>query len=105
MGKHGYRSWQSLAVTVLLVLVVVAIVFAWIGTYRVTRNNFAIVANQQVTDPSQQQQLPYPGLEAGVFGVDPIGWYWNALVLGVFAIALRSNACCGSCEVESDKVM
>lgn len=33
-----------------------------------------------------------------VFGLEPLAWYWNALVLGVLAQPMLKKCSCGSCS-------
>lgn len=33
-----------------------------------------------------------------VFGLEPLAWYWNALVLGVLASPMLKKCSCGTCQ-------
>ena len=33
-----------------------------------------------------------------VLGLEPLAWYWNALVLGVLATGAKGHGSCGSCD-------
>ena len=35
-----------------------------------------------------------------VFGLEPLAWYWNALVLGVLAQPMLKRCSCGSCATQ-----
>lgn len=41
-----------------------------------------------------------------VLGLEPLAWYWNALVLGVLATGCKGgHGSCGSCEMPEEKEM
>ena len=41
-----------------------------------------------------------------VLGLEPLAWYWNALVLGVLASGCKGgSASCGYCEGSEEKAM
>ncbi len=76
---HWACCWKPMLGVVLWTLGMLALVLAWVSIWR--------------------QNL--------VFGLEPLAWFWNALVLGVLALGCKGHGCrgghsCGSCEV-SDK--
>ncbi|MDP3729438.1 MAG: hypothetical protein Q8R26_01625 [bacterium] len=65
---HWKCCWQSVVGNVLWGAAMVAVVLAWVAMAR-------------------------KGL---IFGLEPLAWYWNALVLGVLSIGASKSGCgCG----------
>ncbi len=76
---------------VLWILGFASLIAAWFGIYRSSLIQQALQA---------KQVAPYGGNPL-IFGLEPLGWYWNALVLGVLAAGLKAGkkgGCCGSCN-------
>ncbi|MEK9170072.1 MAG: hypothetical protein AAB674_00285 [Patescibacteria group bacterium] len=65
-------GWKSWLGTGLWCLAVLALVLAWVAVFK--------------------RDL--------VFGLEPLAWYWNALVVGVLALPLKDNCASGSCSTE-----
>ncbi len=89
---HWKCCWRPLAGHVLWIAAFIALIMAWVS---IQRNN-----SLQAKAQAGQQVNPKDAL---VFGLEPLAWYWNALVLGVLAIGKKvsSSSCgCGSCEGE-----
>ncbi|NCN53066.1 hypothetical protein GW950_01215 [Candidatus Wolfebacteria bacterium] len=67
---HSNKNWHMWVGKALWSLAALAFVLGWVSLLR--------------------QQL--------VFSLDPVAWYWNALVLGVLAVPSKNSANC--CKME-----
>ena len=90
-GKwHWACCWRPVLGHVFLAAAVISFVFVWVSIYK---------ANAIQNAAANNLQSPY--LNPLVFGLEPLAWYWNALVLGVLSMAVRKGSDhCHSCELE-----
>ncbi|MDE2001171.1 MAG: hypothetical protein KGI60_01225 [Patescibacteria group bacterium] len=73
---HWACCWMPVLKKVLWAAAALSLVLAWVSVYR--------------------QNL--------VFGLEPLAWYWNALVMGVLAMGGWGKHCHGgSCEMSEEK--
>jgi len=91
--NHWICCWKPIIGNVLWVAAAVSLIFAWVSIYK----NAAIQ-----TAASINETKPYEN--ALVFGLEPLAWYWNALLFGVLAIGKKiSNENCSSCEADDSQ--
>lgn len=69
---HWRCCWMPMLGIILWVLSAVSVILAWVAIWK----------------------------QALVLGYEPIAWYWNALVLGVLAIPMKSHG--GWCKSHGD---
>jgi len=83
---HWMCCWKPLLGLVLWVAGLACLLFAWWAVRKAAQPGATL------------QDLPW--------GLEPLAWYWNALVLGVLAIGAKGHggANCGTCMPEKTEM-
>ena len=86
-GKfHWACCWKPMVGHVFLAAAVISFVFVWVSIFRANAIHNAVAGSPP----------PYGGNPL-VFGLEPLAWYWNALVLGVLALGKKGRGGCHGC--------
>ena len=64
------KNWMSIVGKVLWIAGFACLILAWVAVYK--------------------KNL--------VLGLEPLAWYWNALVLGVLALGMKGHEDCAACD-------
>ncbi len=87
---------------ILIAAAAASVILAWMSAYRDVKIQRTVDEKYANTPAAAipREELPFNG-NSTILGFAALGWYWNALVLGVLAIAMRTSAasdcdCCGS---------